>query len=62
MKKYRILKAKSKSGFDLYRLHDEGNGWSKEYLSHYDIREDAEKAAERLKKEDEQNFLQIKGG
>ena len=46
MKKYRIYKACS--GFDVYQMKDEGNGWSKIYHSHYDTREAAEQAIQRL--------------
>ena len=46
MKKYRIYKACS--GFDVYQMKDEGNGWSKIFHSHYDTREAAEQAIQRL--------------
>ena len=50
MKKYRIYKACS--GFDVYQMRDEGNGWSKEFHSHYDTRETAERAIKRLQEQE----------
>lgn len=47
--KYRIYKAVN--GYDVYRLKNEGNGWSKEYHSHYNTREAAEQAIQRLQEE-----------
>lgn len=55
MKRYRIYKAVN--GFDVYQLKDEGNGWSKEYHSHYDTREAAEQAIQQLKELLEQDSL-----
>ena len=50
LRKYRIYKACS--GFDVYQMRDEGNGWSKEYHSHYDTREAAEQAIKRLQEQE----------
>ena len=50
LKKYRIYKGCS--GFDVYQMRDEGNGWSKEYHSHYDTREAAEQAIKRLQEQE----------
>lgn len=49
LKKFRIYKASS--GFDVYQMKDEGNGWSKVFHSHYDTREAAEQAIQRLQEE-----------
>lgn len=58
MSKFRINKAGL--GFNVYLMRDMGNGWSKEYHSHYDTREQAERAVEKLKSE-EQIILQKRG-
>ena len=55
MNKYRIYKAVN--GFDVYLLKNQGNGWSKEYHSHYDTREAAEQAIQRLKELSERDSL-----
>lgn len=48
--KYRIY-ISPHGGFDVYALKNEGNGWSKTYHSHYDTREAAEQAIQRLQEE-----------
>ena len=50
LKKYRIYKGCS--GFDVYQMRDEGNGWSKEYHSHYDTREAAEQAIKQMQEQE----------
>lgn len=57
MDKYRISKAKE-GGFNLYRMKNMGNGWDKKFHSHYNAKEDAEQAMERLT---QQKTLQNKG-
>jgi hypothetical protein len=47
--KYRIYKVEN--GYDVYRLKNEGNGWSKTFHSHYATREAAELAVQRLQEE-----------
>lgn len=56
MGKYRINKAQG-GGFNLYRMHDTGMGWYKEFVSHYETKEEAEKVATEMTS----NFTQ-KGG
>ncbi len=50
LKKHRIYKGCS--GFDVYQMRDEGNGWSKEFHSHYDTREAAEQAIKRMQEQE----------
>ena len=50
MQKYRIYKACN--GFNVYQMRDEGNGWSKEYHSHYDTREAAEQAIKQMQEQE----------
>ncbi len=50
MKKYRIYKGCN--GYDVYQMRDEGNGWSKEFRSHFDTREAAEQEIKRLQEQE----------
>lgn len=50
MNKYRICKGFN--SFVIYRMKNEGNGWSKEFLSRYETREAAEKAINILKEQE----------
>lgn len=47
MEKYRINKAQG-GGFNLYRMHDTGMGWYKEFVSHYETKEEAEKTVTQI--------------
>lgn len=53
MNKYRIYKAIN--GFDVYRLKNEGNGWSKTFYAHYNTKEAAEQAIKQLQEQEATN-------
>ena len=50
LKKYRIYKGLK--GYNVFRMRDEGIGWSKEFHSHYDTREAAEQAIKRMQEQE----------
>ena len=54
MKKYRIYKGYN--GYDVYQMIDEGNGWSREYCSHYDTKEKAEQAIKRMREQEARDY------